>query len=155
MPQYMQAARPCLASELLVRRNWGTIASLFSPKPVPAEVPAQEAPAAAAMVLRWRDHQLLTASSHSACFRCGAVRAARRRTHFMASACSGHVPSGGAPPLRTLLRAGVFDKALQQAHPEVAVLAASLGWCAVVPERGVFERPYDDQRDMAPDSGRP
>jgi hypothetical protein len=45
-----------------------------------------------------------------------------------------------------LLRAGVFDVALRHATPEVAGLAASMGW------RAVFaERPDDDQRDMAPD----
>jgi hypothetical protein len=149
LPQYLQAARPCLASEHQVRQNWGMIAALYSPKPVPAAAPA-EAPVVEARTLRWRDHQLLMAPSHAACLRCGAVRVARRRAHLMASPCAGHIAGDGPPQLRALLRAGVFDVALQQATREVASLATSLGWRAEFSERRVCEGP-DDQRDMAPD----
>jgi hypothetical protein len=49
-----------------------------------------------------------------------------------------------------MLRAGVFDQALQQATPETVALAVSLGWRADSSERG---RDVQDGylSDMAPD----
>jgi hypothetical protein len=123
------------------------IAVLFSPKPPPAEVPSVETPAAAGRALRWRDHELLTAPSHAACLRCGAVRVARRRAHLMASPCAGQVPATGAPQLRTLLRAGVFDLALRQAPREVVGLTASLGCCAVAADRPCGPRDLKNRAD--------
>jgi hypothetical protein len=151
MPQFWQAARLCVASEQQVRRNWAICAALFSPKPAPSVAPVVEAPEVAASPLRWRDHQVLTAPSHTACLRCGAVRVTRRRAHLLASSCASQVKAQDTAQLRTMLRAGVFDQALQQATPEVAALATSMGWQAVGCERGPFVQAVDHQRDMAPD----
>jgi hypothetical protein len=49
-----------------------------------------------------------------------------------------------------MLRAGLFDRALEQAHPEDAARATSMGWRHCGDEGGVFERCLDD-RDLAPD----
>jgi hypothetical protein len=149
MPLFWQAARPCPASEQQVRRNWCMLAAFFSPKQTAAIAPEVEAPPAAGPPLRWRDHLIVAASSHAACLRCGAVRVARRRALLQASPCAGHVPEVRTSHLRTLLRAGVLDVALQQATPEVADLAASLGWCAV--SEGGPAVWLDGLRDMAPD----
>jgi ribonuclease HI len=149
MPQFWQAARPCPASVQQVRRNWCMLAALFSPKPAAAIAPLVEAPPAAGPPLRWRDHLVLSAPSHAACLRCGAVRVARRRAYLLASPCAGHATAAGTSHLRTMLRAGVFDVALRQATPEAAGLAASLGWRAV--SEGGPAAWLDGQRDMAPD----
>jgi hypothetical protein len=151
MPQFWNAARLCAASVQQVRKNWGVCAAYFSPKPIPAEVSVPAAQQVAVPPLRWRDHQVLSAPSHAACLRCGAVRVARRRAHLLASPCAGLVGASATAQLRTLLRAGVFDQALQHAAPEVAARATSMGWQAVGSERGPVVQEDDHQRDMAPD----
>jgi hypothetical protein len=151
MPQYWSAARLCMASVQQVRANWDLSAAFFSPKPAPVVEAVSAAQQVAVQPLRWRDHLVLTAPSHAACLRCGAVRVARRRAHLMASPCAGQVDDKATAQLRALLRAGVFDLALQQAIPEVAALAASLGWRPVGSERGQVAQADDRQRDMAPD----
>jgi hypothetical protein len=75
---------------------------------------------------------------------------ARRRAHLLASACLGRESEARSPQLRAMLRAGVFDVALQRAHLEAVALATSMGWITALSESRVARR-RGDQRDMAPD----